>query len=333
MRGKPVDDPDRIFCLGSIPACAGETYVRQRRRPHDMVYPRVCGGNSSGRPGRNVTRGLSPRVRGKRVHELIDISQLRSIPACAGETTAAAAASARARVYPRVCGGNGAPPVQPPWGWGLSPRVRGKPADSALDGAIAMSIPACAGETGRRPTRVQRQRVYPRVCGGNLLLIDTLTPAFGLSPRVRGKRRLRWGWCRPMGSIPACAGETYIYDVHADCGQVYPRVCGGNPAVTASSAVNKGLSPRVRGKPVIFDMVSAGWGSIPACAGETRRRIRWVRRVRVYPRVCGGNWPAPPTAAPRRGLSPRVRGKPAANALYAETRGSIPACAGETMQR
>ena len=50
---------------------------------------------------------------------------------------------------------------------------------------------------------------------------------------------------------------------------------------------------------------------------------------RVYPRVCGGTFPASPLRMPSAGLSPRVRGNRAAVASPPSSTASIPACAGE----
>ena len=57
-------------------------------------------------------------------------------------------------------------------------------------------------------SRGSPQAVYPRVCGGNSGLIAAIYAACGLSPRVRGKRRVLPARRRAIGSIPACAGET-----------------------------------------------------------------------------------------------------------------------------
>ena len=75
---------------------------------------------------------------------------------------------------------NGAP------GTGLSPRVRGNLRHIAGRQAPAGSIPACAGEPLTPARHAGIIMVYPRVCGGTLVvdLLDTLN--CGLSPRVRG---------------------------------------------------------------------------------------------------------------------------------------------------
>ena len=131
-------------------------------------------------------------------------------------------------------------------------------------------------------------------------------------------------------SIPACAGETFESWPEARPTPVYPRVCGGNLRRCRCRRWPAGLSPRVRGKPVDLAVAPARGRSIPACAGETRRRRRPILPEKVYPRVCGGNTSTPARCPSPRGLSPRVRGKRRSNTLREAAERSIPACAGET---
>ena len=49
----------------------------------------------------------------------------------------------------------------------------------------------------------------------------------------------------------------------------------------------------------------------------------------VYPRVCGGTFSTARTEGSAMGLSPRVRGNPQLRPVGRQSRGSIPACAGE----
>ena len=90
-----------------------------------------------------------------------------------------------------------------------------------------------------------------------------------------------------------------------------------------------GLSPRVRGKrfPVCWIVTAAR--SIPACAGEAVFLLLARRYQQVYPRVCGGSGRFLLQLPPRRGLSPRVRGKPGSITGKSLVSRSIPACAGE----
>ncbi len=73
-----------------------------------------------------------------------------------------------------------------------------------------------------------------------------------------------------------------------------------------------GLSPRVRGNPTPARRFAPDGGSIPACAGESGPAQRQPDALRVYPRVCGGIHDGVAQRGKGGGLSPRVRGNPAA---------------------
>ena len=230
----------------------------------------MCGGNLLMRLVRCLASGLSPRVRGKLPIWNRYRRMAGSIPACAGETTAAAADVGTTEVYPRVCGGNPWGRIQVGFRLSLSPRVRGKPAVAASASAMARSIPACAGETSSPTCARPVGWVYPRVCGGNPNSLVNPFPPQGLSPRVRGKPDTPRYPHRRDRSIPACAGETLGGGIGRLPFRVYPRVCGGNPNIVRQSIRTKGLSPRVRGKLQHDPVENRHHGSIPACAGETR---------------------------------------------------------------
>ena len=176
-----------------------------------------------------------------------------------------------------------------------------------------------------------RKRVYPRLCGGNVVINQRQVGLGGLSPLVRGKQGPRTHQTPPTGSIPACAGETPVVGVVYERPGVYPRLCGGNAHGKSGRGPAWGLSPLVRGKLGYLGKTLARTGSIPACAGETTIFAAFGTSVSVYPRLCGGNpdhfnlLPVP------SGLSPLVRGKHNISSFDMRCRGSIPACAGETL--
>ena len=107
-------------------------------------------------------------------------------------------------------------------------------------------------------------------------------------------------------------------------------MCGGNPQPPGRKGDTRGLSPRVRGKPISLYFASSFSRSIPACAGETLRLDPPDGQRTVYPRVCGGNATSALPPARWHGLSPRVRGKRCAGTSARPLARSIPACAGET---
>ena len=113
------------------------------------------------------------------------------------------------------------------------------------------SIPACAGEPSRSSSDSPARGVYPRVCGGTWTWPSLGTLLLGLSPRVRGNHGADQAQGFPYGSIPACAGEPRIErPTHRNPG-VYPRVCGGTKPENVWYQQLWGLSPRVRGNPIV----------------------------------------------------------------------------------
>ena len=167
--------------------------------------------------------------------------------------------------------------------------MRGKHARRRHRPSGGGTIPVCAGETAALCGLRRPGRGYPRVCGGNKIF--SFFPIFlqGLSPRARGKRREHDAVLRQPGTIPACAGETISVSASQGAGTDYPRVRGGNGFVSVGIESVLGLSPRARGKLPPQEPRAERVGTIPACAGETRRPACPPRTWRDYPRVRGGN--------------------------------------------
>ena len=297
--------------------------------PAQGVYPRVCGGTTAIAIPLVFRMGLSPRVRGNRPGFPAEWRLARSIPACAGEPRRSRIRRPNRRVYPRVCGGTVWSSVIPPWSGGLSPRVRGNPVACAFCCAAAGSIPACAGEPIPVIWSPGSSPVYPRVCGGTLIWPEAGDVDKGLSPRVRGNQHPVMTHRADIRSIPACAGEPRPVHAAAFHSAVYPRVCGGTGFGNHKAFLLYGLSPRVRGNQRAARYTTIEQGSIPACAGEPRRRFDTRNRRRVYPRVCGGTSDCYISQDIDQGLSPRVRGNLIVYQSVRPGERSIPACAGE----
>ena len=106
VRGKPALPPGDQSGLGSIPARAGETAIKNLTGLKLAVHPRACGGNTIRGAGARTHAGPSPRVRGKLRREWRREPLRGSIPARAGETGRRCARAAGSEVHPRACGGN-----------------------------------------------------------------------------------------------------------------------------------------------------------------------------------------------------------------------------------
>ena len=177
VRGNP---PEYLFTDTdgrSIPACAGEPGATSGRSTRPGVYPRVCGGTCGRGAFRCGSPGLSPRVRGNHIDKHGQQQPIGSIPACAGEPPPSSSLISSAEVYPRVCGGTRHIIAMRRSSGGLSPRVRGNLRRHHAGIDREGSIPACAGEPPYSSTAGPDTPVYPRVCGGTLLL-----PGISLQP-------------------------------------------------------------------------------------------------------------------------------------------------------
>ena len=329
VRGNQIPARVQAVIVRSIPACAGEPARQMPAGRASRVYPRVCGGTSLCPVVNGQGPGLSPRVRGNLIEKACWLRPAGSIPACAGEPITLSLHPSWLQVYPRVCGGT---QVRPPDRWtidGLSPRVRGNQHPKTRRHRQARSIPACAGEPTVARAGFGSFSVYPLVCGGTEGLFFMVRRAAGLSPRVRGNRRLHCVRVRTGRSIPACAGEPQSASKARRSDRVYPRVCGGTDREKVRDALASGLSPRVRGNLRSHLRHFGNTRSIPACAGEPVLPRTQRKSSQVYPRVCGGTTLLGFLNALADGLSPRVRGNPIERRSATGIEGSIPACAGE----
>ena len=108
---------------------------------------------------------------------------------------------------------------------------------------------------------------------------------------------------------------------------------GETTQIQISGIMYDGLSPRVRGNPAGTSYTRWTQGSIPACTGKPVPSISLPKLPKVYPRVYGETYPYVCPSERHGGLSPRVRGNPPADRLYARVSGSIPACTGKPPTR
>ena len=207
-------------------------------------------------------------MRGSPAGPVAPASPERSIPAGAGEPPRQRTCRCMSRVYPRGCGGARYHHADPWTQHGLSPRVRGSPPATPCKPRGPGSIPAGAGEPRRRSIQRHRREVYPRGCGGAVIVRTSECCGEGLSPRVRGSPGGSREDSRGVWSIPAGAGEPYAPRCCYGNAAVYPRGCGGAAPAGGEKLGAWGLSPRVRGSPSVELDADEIIGSIPAGAGE-----------------------------------------------------------------
>ena len=169
-----------------IPACAGNTHHRPAAPRRRSVHPRLCGEHACvGRPS-NSFHGSSPPVRGTLGVPNAAPLRRRFIPACAGNTTLHRQPDDRSAVHPRLCGEHPMTRVTCCWFIGSSPPVRGTLRYRVSQCRRGRFIPACAGNTTRRPLPRHVEPVHPRLCGEHSRSQVDFHSRPGSSPPVRG---------------------------------------------------------------------------------------------------------------------------------------------------
>ena len=199
-------------------------------------------------------QGLSPHVRGNLQQGHAEVVGLGSIPARAGEPHPTPQTTWSDWVYPRTCGGTFCNLYFLYWKQGLSPHVRGNQADHLRVVRPFGSIPARAGEPSGSTGPGWRYRVYPRTCGGTAERFPAAFTRSGLSPHVRGNHLLHCAERHCLGSIPARAGEPTCRSRRRSTNGVYPRTCGGTETLKSLTGNDPGLSPHVRGNPLVLTL-------------------------------------------------------------------------------
>ena len=172
-------------------------------------------------------------------------------------------------------------------------------------------IPAHAGKTRARSSRLSSARAHPRSRGENSPSRPWTTPGWGSSPLTRGKPAPGLALGRGPGLIPAHAGKTQTRPESRRPIGAHPRSRGENTTVSRPSITSGGSSPLTRGKRGAQASDGTQTGLIPAHAGKTHDMQHDV----------DDDW----------GSSPLTRGKPTYRVVSLGPPGLIPAHAGKTM--
>ena len=211
-------------------------------------------------------------MRGKRPVPASEQQDQRIIPASAGQTGHTVHPFGATTDHPRECGANPRFDRRQASKQGSSPRVRGKLTIQKKPAYPRRIIPASAGQTEPPACRHRQRSDHPRECGANWETVWNAIVAFGSSPRVRGKRRCRWGPRARARIIPASAGQTSSSRPASCPATDHPRECGANGQESQTIQSRCGSSPRVRGKRQPDASRRRLSRIIPASAGQTHSR-------------------------------------------------------------
>ncbi len=309
---------------GTIPACAGSTRPTRGHRAGRWDHPRVRGEHGRSGPEHVQGGGPSPRARGARWSPSSRTGASGTIPACAGSTSLVYLVRAyrgeHAFSYLALIGI-----------LGPSPRARGAHGRPGVTVLVAGTIPACAGST--RPTRGHRagRWDHPRVRGEHTADQGSPCWSLGPSPRARGAHGRPGVTVLVAGTIPACAGSTRGAASDSAPRRDHPRVRGEHGRGQRPGLLAEGPSPRARGAPLVSTRGVNQSGTIPACAGSTLGRRAPRPPTGDHPRVRGEHETPIPQPHVLAGPSPRARGARDSVEVTDASVGTIPACAGSTV--
>ncbi len=157
--------------------------------------------------------------------------------------------------------------------------------------------------------------------------------SIGSSPRARGTADFGSTACVRNRFIPACAGNRTLPPSSPTAPPVHPRVRGEQRRWRLRRRMCPGSSPRARGTAARpFDEKNFS-RFIPACAGNSRHRIRPSHSRPVHPRVRGEQGIAVDADQDYIGSSPRARGTDDTQDPQFRAPRFIPACAGNRRLR
>ena len=273
---------------GIIPARAGFTRRRLRRRRRSRDHPRSRGVYTLTATGLGEQQGSSPLARGLRQMLILFCAGDGIIPARAGFTYKELSLS-------DFCVGS-------------SPLARGLLTAIVHPEERPRIIPARAGFTHRLPGPPRRGQDHPRSRGVYPAGSHCGAWPWGSSPLARGLPQGASGVVLGGRIIPARAGFTSNGCPTTPRPGDHPRSRGVYRAPRRSHPGCAGSSPLARGLPGYKGWRVIVMGIIPARAGFTRRRVTLTGDFRDHPRSRGVYVTHTMFRLPETGSSPLARG-------------------------
>ena len=173
-------------------------------------HPREYGENGLQLAAASMSKGSSPRIRGKWIHSKWTEMSNRIIPANTGKMCLWFLRAWWGRDHPREYGENYVGGAWCRGGEGSSPRIRGKCARDSRGAPQRGIIPANTGKMARDSMKTYSPRDHPREYGENVAQAGLRPGDPGSSPRIRGKCHGHAGHVQGTGIIPANTGKIVV---------------------------------------------------------------------------------------------------------------------------
>ena len=234
---------------GIIPAYAGSTRCRSRRRGRCRDHPRIRGEHRLDIPWPQAMQGSSPHTRGARPSR-------RSLQAWRED-------------HPRIRGEHRDSTAWVDAEGGSSPHTRGAHHVEVTPQNRVRIIPAYAGSTPATIPLRELDADHPRIRGEHPNQHTQAMIMFGSSPHTRGAPSGRQEAPEARRIIPAYAGSTQIHLNSTGDIRDHPRIRGEHLGPPLSGPQNRGSSPHTRGAPTPTLPGLQVLRIIPAYAGST----------------------------------------------------------------
>ena len=252
--------------------------------------------------------GSSPRGRGTRSRRYAFASEIRFIPARAGNASGAAKTTRSRAVHPRAGGERTKPLAAFFDGFGSSPRGRGTLEQILGHVAGEQFIPARAGNAILNAKVIFNRPVHPRAGGERGGGASATIACPGSSPRGRGTPSGPSSSRPPRRFIPARAGNAASASATSLSAAVHPRAGGERMRVEFAGVDRSGSSPRGRGTRGERFRPRRRNRFIPARAGNAQESSPNGRSKTVHPRAGGERCAGVIGTVKAAGSSPRGRG-------------------------
>ena len=168
------------------------------------------------------------------------------------------------------------------------PRLRGEYPYKPGDPIRLMGItPACAGNTAGGAPDLRCNRDHPRLRGEYLFQRYNGLHSAGSPPLARGILISASDCGLLDGITPACAGNTFLAEMHRTGEGDHPRLRGEYFSNSSQTFGVRGSPPLARGIRIMRYIVVIWVGITPACAGNTIISYRSSRSFRDHPRLRG----------------------------------------------
>ena len=256
------------------PACAGKSRGWESRCSRWRDHPRVRGEKDCASSRGPFVLGSPPRARGKVRVFAIDPPAPGITPACAGKSEPSCPRKRRAEDHPRVRGEKLHRLVDAQRKQGSPPRAPGKAQVRLYGLHAVRITPACAGKRRRWPAAGCSCWDHPRVRGEKRTIAKVAAAVAGSPPRARGKVEAGNLDVPGGGITPACAGKRTVPAAGGLLFWDHPRVRGEKFEYLPLIHRLPGSPPRARGKANRHAHANGELRITPACAGKRCRYFR-----------------------------------------------------------